>query len=141
MKPYSILIKGTGPCGTGDKNSSGDLLAQSLAQSLKEAGHDVTHASIEIDGEALLLHGQMVTHPEPPKEKKGGAPEKKKGAAPTPPKPASAPTGPAQTPEGKDEKNEPEGTPEGSTEGTLEGNERSEQTSDESQTNSAGDQA
>jgi hypothetical protein len=69
------------------------------------------------------------------------ASEKKKKAAPTPPKPASAPTGQAQTPEGKDEKYEPEGTPEGSTQGTLEGNEGSEQTSDESQTNSAGDQA
>jgi hypothetical protein len=143
MKPYSILIKGTGPCGTGNKNSSGDLMAQSLAQSLREAGHDVTHASIVMDGETLLLHGAMTTHPEPPeeKEKKGGAPQKKKGAAPLAPKPENPPNGGGQgpTPEGKegDEGNEQGPEPQGD----LLGDNQTGQTTGESQTTLAGDPA
>lgn len=83
MKNYSILIKGNGPCGTGEATISADLLTQTLAQSLRDAGHDVTHASIIINDEALIIHGSMTTHPEPPEEKKGGAAPKKKGGAAT----------------------------------------------------------
>jgi hypothetical protein len=85
MKTYSILIKGTGPCGTGENNSSADLLAQTLAQTLRETGHQVTHASISTPDGTLLLHGELTVHPEPPEEKKGGG-AKKKGAAAQPSK-------------------------------------------------------
>lgn len=81
---YSILITGTGPCGTGEKSSSADLLAQSLAQSLRENGHQVEHASIQTPDQTLLLHGELKSHPLPPEEKKGGGGQKKKGAAALP---------------------------------------------------------
>lgn len=104
MKTYSILIKGTGPCGTGEKNSSADLLTLALAQNLKEAGHQVTHASIVTEDDTLLLHGELSVHPEPPEEKKGGGSVKRKGAGASS-KPADKPTGTAALPssEGSEE--------------------------------------
>lgn len=76
MNKYSILITGTGPLGTGDAATSADLLAAKLATTLREAGHQIDHASIEGPQGTSLLIGALTKHPDPKKTEGGGGPAK-----------------------------------------------------------------
>lgn len=95
---YSILIKGEGPVGTGEEDTSADLLAGDLVNLLQAGGHAVEHASLESEGGlVLLLQGSVTKHPEAP-----DVPKKKMGARARvnpPPAPDAAPVPHETSPE------------------------------------------
>ena len=62
MKQYSILIKGTGPCGEGDENSA-DMRLLELMKSLQNSGHNLTSVSIQADGIMIPILGGAIEHP------------------------------------------------------------------------------
>lgn len=62
MKPYSILIHGTGVCGEGTP-ASADMAFQELLNKLQASGHKVTSASMVIDGSMLPIIGAAQPHP------------------------------------------------------------------------------
>lgn len=62
MKHYSILIKGTGPCGEGDENSA-DIRLLDLMKSLQNSGHNLTCVSLQADGIMLPILGVAEEHP------------------------------------------------------------------------------
>lgn len=62
MKPYSILIHGTGTCGEGNEQSA-DIALQKLLEQLRTAGHNFTSVSMVIDGSTVPIIGPMQPHP------------------------------------------------------------------------------
>lgn len=62
MKSYSILIHGTGACGEGTADCA-DMAFQELLQKLQASGHQVTSASMVIDGSVLPIIGAAQPHP------------------------------------------------------------------------------
>jgi hypothetical protein len=81
------------------------LLAAKLATTLREAGHQIEHASIEGPQGTSLLVGALTKHPEPKKTEGGGGPAK-------PSKGGKAKEGLSKKTEGEGEPNtEPENDP------------------------------
>lgn len=62
MKDYSILIKGSGPCGTGNEESA-DILLLELMKSLQNSGHKLGSVSIQADGILTIILGGAEEHP------------------------------------------------------------------------------
>jgi hypothetical protein len=62
MKPYSILIHGTGTCGEGTEQSA-DIALQKLLEQLRTSGHTLTSVSMVIDGSTVPIIGPMQAHP------------------------------------------------------------------------------
>lgn len=62
MKPYSILIHGSGPCGEGTEQSA-DIALTGLLQQLQTAGHKFESVSMVIDGSAVPIIGALKDHP------------------------------------------------------------------------------
>ncbi len=62
MKPYSILIHGSGPCGEGSEQSA-DIALNGLLQHLQTAGHKFESVSMVIDGGAVPIIGALKEHP------------------------------------------------------------------------------
>lgn len=62
MKDYSILIKGSGPCGTGNEESA-DILLLELMKSLQNSGHKLGSVSIQADGIMTIILGGAEEHP------------------------------------------------------------------------------
>ncbi|WP_395741058.1 hypothetical protein [Prosthecobacter sp.] len=62
MKPYSILIHGTGTCGEGTEQSA-DIALQKLLEQLRTAGHSFTSVSMVIEGATVPIIGTMQPHP------------------------------------------------------------------------------
>ena len=62
MKSYSLLIHGSGTCGEGTPDSA-DIALQKLLEQLTGTGHNLTSASIIIDGNAVSIIGSLQPHP------------------------------------------------------------------------------
>lgn len=62
MKPYSILIHGSGPCGEGSEQSA-DIALQGFLKQLETAGHKFDSVSMVIDGSAVPIIGALKEHP------------------------------------------------------------------------------
>ncbi len=62
MSDYSILIRGSGPCGTGDE-SSADLRVLDFMKKLQESGHTFSAVSLQVDGVMLPILGGVSEHP------------------------------------------------------------------------------